>query len=576
MADAAIAPPSGPQDVKANALGPGFERRRQGGSRPGGRGRFSYELLLVGALYVVLAGAVFAPHVAHGGLVYDDWRAAASYILGSEPRYASAVEDQQAFLGGRPLLARLLPLPFVWFGEDPQGHLGLAVALAVLAAITFYALLRALNMPRGPAAVVAGLGLLFPWADAVRLWPAAGFNQLALATYLGGATLAVLSLRLRGIKAIAGHGAALALYAMSLLIYEGTAGLIVATGGLYVWRGSWRAAWPRWLADILLVGPLLLWAHHADTAVRPTMNLEAIDPMRFMREGLVLGTRAIWPFGGPASVGLAVAGALVLVAGAGILHAGRARSDPEASRRRRVAIRWLVVALFAAIAAAIAWAPFAGSGLFPLAGGLSNRVNFASAFPLVLLTYALLAASFAAWFAPRIVFIAATSAAVLLGATYAVRVRNDIGDWNLATAQRRAELSAIKHAMPDPPPGGVLYVTGYPATVAPGVAVFWRWWDLTGAVQLLYRNKNVAGVPVVRGVGFVCGKGGLYPTDPTEVALRGTYGPGRGAPYGRAVLVDTVRGRATVVRDAAGCRAATARLRPAPFVGAPVGSQVAS
>ncbi|MGI8513406.1 MAG: hypothetical protein ACR2NH_12355, partial [Solirubrobacteraceae bacterium] len=280
-----------------------------------GRPRLAWrEVVVAGALLAALGALVFAPHVRSGGFQTDDWSTAAVYRFAPSPRYENAARFQRAILGGRPLLARAQPLPHAVFGGRFGWHLALAVALGVLASLAAFGALRLAGLPPLRALGAAGLALVFPWSDATRLWPIAGLNNLAPLAAAGGLALALRGLRCTGRRAVAWHGGALALYAVALGFYEAVAGIALGFGVLYVAQAGWRAAWPRWLADVAVVVPIVLLAQSVSSNVRPAPGTQSIrrDLGPFASDTLEVAARSLSPFGPSA----AVPGALALLAAA--------------------------------------------------------------------------------------------------------------------------------------------------------------------------------------------------------------------------------------------------------------------
>src|SRR5207247_10674065 len=121
------------------------------------------------------------------------------------------------------------------------------------------------------ALAVAGLALVYPWSDGVRLWATGSLNQVAVCLGLAGATIALRGVAAPRLRGVAVHGLAVLLYAAAVLTYESVGLLLMLAGALYVGRARWRVVWPRWLADVLVVGALLAWsrARSADVRVVP-------------------------------------------------------------------------------------------------------------------------------------------------------------------------------------------------------------------------------------------------------------------------------------------------------------------
>jgi len=524
------------------------------------------EVVVAGVLLAALGALVFAPHVRSGGFQTDDWSTAAVYRFAPAPRYENAARFQRSILGGRPLMARAQPLPHAVFGGRFGWHLALAVALGVLASLACFTVLRLAGLAPLYALGAAGLALVFPWSDATRLWPIGAMNLLGPLAAAGGLALALRGLGCRGARAIAWHGGALALYAVALGSYEAVAGIELFFGVLYVAGAGWRAAWPRWLADIAVVVPIVLWAQSVSSDVRPAPGTQSIrrDLGPFAGDALEVVVRALTPFG---PLG-ALPAALALPA-AGLWLARRRRGDRDSDGELR---RWGVAAGLCAVATVAAWVPFVGSGLLPGFGGINNRGNMVAAFTLGALAVSLAGLGATAALGTRRPLLTGAVAALaiaVLGAGYAYRVRSDIIRWDRATTLQAEVLDVLGRTVPRPAPGSMLYVAGYPPMVDPGVSVFSVPWDLDGAVKLRYGDPTLRALPVAAGVVFECGPAGVVPrVSSLPDGLYGSgYGVTQGARYGGAVLVDAARGQATVVRDAAGCRRATARLPLAPLIG---------
>lgn len=511
---------------------------------------------------MVLGVIVYLRHVRHGGFYSDDWALAAGYELAPSPRFANAVHALNHVFGTRPLLSLLKPLSFAVFGLHSGWHLALAVALGVAVSCGVYALLRALAAERVDAALIAALVLVFPWSDSVRLWSTASLNQVALCLYLAGAVVAVRGLALAR-RPLLHHAAALVLYAAALLIYEAPAGLILIGGVLYWIRaeGSWKAVWPRWAADVAVVAAVVGWSASTATAARsaPSLHATLTDLPGFAHQALVLVGRSFAP---------GVPGLIPVVLGMLALFAG-------ALRRFRVPGlgRWAAMTSLAALAAVAGFAPLVGSGLHPLDQGLNNRGNLAAALGLCALVYAVLA------FAVRLFLplrwrgglpALATAAAIgVIGALYTHQVRGDIIRWDRAAALQRAVLAAARTSLPSLPAHTTVYVSGFPALVAPGVSVFSEPWDLTGAIQLQHRDATLAAYPVVQGVRFVCGASSIYPMAAPAAwdALQGGYGMAQGARYGSAIFLDATRRKAHRVTSVRSCGRAQRYITLAPLVG---------
>jgi hypothetical protein len=521
----------------------------------------------VAVILALLGAAVFAPHVRSGGFYSDDWATASTYHFVPAPHYLNATRFQRAILGGRPLLALAQPLPHALFGVRKELHIALAVALGILVSLGLYLLLRAFRIPPLHALIIAGLALVFPWSDSTRLWPIASLNQLAVCFYLVGVLIALCGLRLGRWRAAGAHAAALVFYAMALLTYEAVAGPILLSGLLYAARGSWRAAWPRWLSDAVVTIGVLAWSVAATGHVRgtTTFSLFVADLSMSADQALELAGRAVRPF----SIPLAAA----LVAGLIVAATAALRGWPDAPTTRRTLRLWGVIAAIAAVEFGCALVPFVGSGEHSLDPGMGNRVNIVAALPLVTLVYAVVMLATTICVSarrdrPNLQAAVTAAIAAFVGLGYTYQVRGDIINWDRAKALQTRMLHSLSQ-LPKPPSGTVLYVYGYPAVVSPGISIFSQPWDLSSAVRLIWNDSQLAAYPIVAGTTFVCTQTGLYPSAPPGPwgTLQGGYTRTVGAQYAKALFVDARLQRAHTVTNAAACRQHSALIHPAPVVG---------
>jgi hypothetical protein len=199
--------------------------------RPLSRGA---EIALAGAALVVLGSAIFADHVRHGGFYVDDWSIAAAYNFDGWER--TSVGEWRHIIPGRPILALLHPLPYALFGLDPSRQLATAAVLAILTSLSFFVFLRAFGFELRHALAMALLSLVFPWADATRLWPTGAMNNVAVIAYFAGSVAAVRALMLWDAsrrRAVALHAGAAVLYVVSTLTYQVAGAAMLLSGLLY-------------------------------------------------------------------------------------------------------------------------------------------------------------------------------------------------------------------------------------------------------------------------------------------------------------------------------------------------------
>ena len=170
----ADAPPAEIATGRRSAVGEAFARVTQPSRlRP-------LELAVAAGSFALLAVAVYLPHLLYGGWYSDDWGLANLYHFAPGSAFIHTIEVERATFGNRPLLWVDKALMFAVLGMHARAQLALAVALAVLVAVGFFAVLRMLGVATLPSAMIAGLSLVFPWYDSTHLWVTAALNQMAV------------------------------------------------------------------------------------------------------------------------------------------------------------------------------------------------------------------------------------------------------------------------------------------------------------------------------------------------------------------------------------------------------------
>lgn len=514
-----------------------------------GRGPGPVEALAALAVLAAIAAAAYGAHVADGGFYSDDWANASGYQFADSPRYWSSVGELEETLGGRPLSAVLLPIPHAIFGLDAGLHLALAAFLALLTSLLFFVLLRTLEMAPLHAGAIAALAMLFPWSDSIHLWPAGSINTISVCLLLLGLIVALRGFDRRGRTAIAMHGAAALLLGLSVLAYEGTGAAALLAGSLYLGRGSRAAALRSWAADVFVVLCALAYSLSTTVAERPVgsplARLE--DAGDFTRESLLLLASAVEPFGSP---GRAVQAVVLLLAAAALVAAIvrlRRRADPELAG-------WLRWAAIGAATVAAAYFMFLGSNLHPRDPGIGNRINVLAGLGYCLLVYALLACACRLLPASaRVAAVAAVAVAALVGAGYGIRLGEDESAWRDAANRQAQVVDAIERGAAPLPRQSSLLSFGFPSQTAPGVPLFNRDWDLSGALRLRLDDETLDAYPVYEGIDVLCGR---------RLVVDG--GGGFGVfhlDYGRVFFFEPTRGRERIGSRAA-CERALGRFRP--------------
>ena len=486
---------------------------------------------------VVLAAIVFGSYIANGGFYSDDW-ANVIRLKYDASGFWDAVDINRDILGARPLLAVGLVLPYELFGYDPTAHIALAIGLSVAVSLCFYVFLRTLGMEPVHAGALAVLALLFPWSDSTRLWATAGINNAAVCFYLLGATLALRGLQTTGRRSWLLHGGAVVLYVLSILTYEVAAIAVLLGIALYAFKAPWRMAVSRWLVDVAVVLPTLVWARHETREVRGVASWKQRldDVPEFVDESFSLFIDALEPFGFP--LWAVFAGLIVF----GAVRLGRGWREDRELRR------WLLTAAAALAAIAVAYVPMLGSSLFPLKLGLENRANIFVALAFVTLIYSV---SFVAGTlllaglrrSRELIPAFALAASLLIGAGFLDRLNEDKQDWREAAREQDRVLAAIEDALGTPKPGSTIYTFGHVGQVEPGIPVFSEAWDLLGAVQSKWDDPSLAGYPIVGDTRFACGPSSMFPDRRNGGYVNSYYGQEHGDRYGQAYLVDVASGR---------------------------------
>ena len=398
---------------------------------------------------------------------------------------------------GRPILAAAQPITHYLFGLETAAHHAFGVFLAVCASLSFFVLLRCVRVELGHALAMAALSLVFPWSLALRLWPIGAIDNLAVIAYFLGAAAAVSALGLaadrRG-KALALHIVAAVLYVVSVLTYQITPAVILASVVLYRTRVPWRRASRRWLVDVTVVLVVTAASAIRSSQVRRVGSLSDMVPdiPLFVRDGLALFAEMFLPRG----LDSALPKLLVLVAAAVVVTV----SIVYARRGATALETWLVRAAAGAGAIALSYVMFLGSGLLPSYSGIDDRANALASFGFVVTMYSLVVVTCLLVTRGRRWWSAACvgAAALALGSAWIARVHDDIALFRTASLRQAEELALLDEVVGRPQPGSTLLVFGFPATTAPGIPIFSDPWDLEGAMQLRWNDYSLAAFPILR------------------------------------------------------------------------------
>jgi hypothetical protein len=551
------------------ADGPPPESRAVVAGTDGPQGTSWRELLLVTAGLAALGAAVFGSHVLHRGFFYDDW---SNLSLTRWPRHGTgffaAVRDAFDTFGYRPALAVYLPGLYTVLDDRMAFQLAWIVILAVGLSAAFYVLLRELAFPRFEAGALAALVLVFPYSDSTRLWVTAGTGSLTTLLFVIGL---IISLRAfdepdrRG--ALRLHVLGAFFYLASMLFAEVASVAIPAVFLLYAYRAGWRRALPRSLVDTAVIaGPAYYIASNSKIPQAASGLSTRISRIRALGDqGLTISTRSLDPW-------LYLDRNLWLVLGTivAVVATAYALRGPDAAVRRDLR-RWLLVIPAALVSLAAAYAIYVPADPYyvPLQPGVGNRVNVLAALGLVALAAAIVALVATLVTAPLPVTYRRLAASCLVGVAlfvigeqYVHITRVNAAAYDRAFNEEQAVLGTLHSQLPHPPHSSMIYVVGHPIFESPGIPIFAASWDFHGAVDYIYGDPTLQGNPIVPGVTFVCGPNSVYPTG-------GGFGPGNGAPYGRAFLLEMQVQKVFPLRDRASCTAAAATATPGPYTQGP-------
>lgn len=527
------------------------------------------EIAIVGGLLLVLAAVVFGPHARDGGFLSDDWAIYALLHFSDHHGFFGAIETllDQPNISQRPGLAIYLAAVDGVFGMHMGFYLAMAAAMGALLVVSVYWVLRLMRLPVLVAGSVSALILLFPGADAVRLWIAASGAQLSVTIAVLGFGLAILAFRAEGRRSIALHAASVALYAASVLFQEGALALMCASVLLYLLVGPWREALMRWAADLAVVVPIAVLVTSRTSFERQDAAGMVEHAKAMFRDAQTLLTDVVVPIGVGEWLLLAAVAAVVLGAAITVV---RSLAADDADRPQ---LRLYLVAAAASlgiVAAGYAMYVPAIDYYTPGAYGIGNRVNNVASigWALCLVSIVMLAATLLCRAAsrPRRYAQAITVAAVLLLAVlYTDQVRTDAERFQRAYTTGARALATMRRSVPKPPPNAVVWTFGQPIEQVPGIPVFGNTWDMTSSVQLMWRDPTISSVPAYPTLEFDCRQRVVEPAGRRfgEGAYR--------ARYGKAYFVDTVRGTYVVPRDRAECRRLTRSWKRSPPAAEPGG-----
>lgn len=507
------------------------------------------EILLAAELLALLALAVYMPHILDGGWYIDDWiHVAVMSEAGGLLDAIGAMSERTH----RPGLAVSLSVFHAIGGEGQAAYLVIGALLAALQGWLFYLVARGLGLRTAVAAVAAGIFVVLPVIDSTRLWMAAFPIQVAGALYLGGVLAALHGLtQARGRRAAAWHAGAAALYLVAILTYELVAGLVLATGLLYIARCGWRPAVRRYPADLAAVALAL-----ALIAPRAASDRNAETSLGFLSDRatqILDNAESVfrWLLPWPDMLGGALGIFVLLV---GLLGAGIAIG--RGGRTGKGLADWAKIAAIAAVfsLAGLAMLLPADPYFVPRISGMGNRTGAFAAFGAVLLLMALIVLALAGLGMlvrrPRLGFALAAALVVATGVNLTAREIRQQDPWVESWRQQQEVVAAIDEALGGQPPGNAAVVSfGHTTFILPAdVSVFAYSWDLQGALWETYGRSDIVAHPWLDGS---CGPAGVvFPDETSSPAGRQPYG------YDRLIFVDASTRTARRIPHRAACESA--------------------
>jgi hypothetical protein len=504
-----------------------------------------------------VAAISYGPYVSGGRFLADDW-ANAGWTRFGGPGGTGTLDFFWQVTSFRPVLVLYVPAVHTVFGTDPAAHVVWSLVLAIAAAFALYVVLRLYRLPPLVAALPAALVIPFPFAASIRLWTTASSVSLVIALYLAGLALALFALT-SARRPVAWHVGSLILYALSILTYELTAPAVALSGLAYLVRVRSRAAVVRGVVDLALAATLVVTVttggsrRPQDGSFDPTYLWDRFK--LFGRQGLgLLGASSV----GDLTHGKALLGAIAIGVLLGLAAvAWRARL----ADRSRVLLRQSCALSLAIVVGYLGFVP-AASFYFPVAEGLTDRVNAGAAYGYAMVVAGLafgigaLVASAARrpkWGTP----IGALFAVVLLaGFIHGTRQTED--QYIKAGQIQDQVMSAIRSTVRHPPRESLILAADYPVTTGQNIPSFALSNDLQGAVRLAYGREDLNALPIRSGVPVTCGRDGVHVGDaslPDFVTL---------GQYGRTILVNVRTRRRVTVRTRSQCEAVRGDFPPGP------------
>jgi hypothetical protein len=516
---------------------------------------------LVLASLLVVTAISYGPYVSGGRFLADDW-ANAGWTRFGGPGGTGTLDFFWQVTSFRPVAVLYVPAVHTVFGTDPAAHVVWSLVLAVAAAFALYVVLRLYRLPPLVAALPAALVIPFPFAESIRLWTTASNVSFVVALYLAGLALALVALTSARRPTLL-HVGSLILYALSILTYEITAPAVALSGLAYLVRIRSRAAVVRGVVDLGLAAALVALVTTGGSR-RPQDG--SLDPTYLWDRLKLFGRQALSLLGASSVAdlthGKALFGAIAIGVLLGLAAAAWRARLPE---RSRVLLQQSCALSFAGLVAIVVgylgFVP-AASFYFPVAEGLSDRVNAGAAYGYAMvvggLAFGLGALIASAAKRPKWGAAIGALIGVVLLAGFIHGTRQIESRYIKAGEIQDQVMSAIRSTVRHPPRGSLILAANYPVATGQNIPSFALSNDLQGAVRLAYGREDLNALPIRSGVPVTCGRDGIHvggPSLPDFVTL---------GHYGRTILVNVHTRRRVTVRTRAQCEAVQGDFPPGP------------
>jgi hypothetical protein len=516
---------------------------------------------LAAAVIVVLALLLYAPHIRELGWYYDDWALAAAMqdVHSSSPvdLYDGCHAEDT---GGRPGACAFHAISYWLLGSGQSRYHAALVAMLVLSALLFFALLRRLRVPWPPALLAASLLVVFPGSDTVRFWPTANNLQWALCLLLAGVLLGIEALRRRSLPL---HVASLLVLFLTLNTYDGMLPLVAISGGLYWLAIREPRALRRGLVDLVMAVVFLGYRLTLGTppdeegqVVSRTLG-ELLSRELDILEGAWRTWRELFLPAGSLGITLLVA-TVAVAAGAWFARPVSRPVLRAASLAALVGIGWAAIAVSAYLTTADLY--------IPQPDGLFNRTNLGASLGYVAIFVALLVALYGVARAlTGRTWAAAALPAVAVGALVVHQVDRTAEHrdaWVAAAQSQQIALNGFREAAKRVPPDARVMSFGHPIWEKDFIPVFAARWDLRGALDYETRIDSPDALPFFPGT----------ECSPTGVTLQGGQGT---LPYRSSTPLWFINGasaQALPIRSMRRCEETVAAWGVPPFWGPSVTS----